>query len=76
MRFTVECLDADQCTVFFEPEGGHVDLARGDVITVEISGGSGPAEPEIAYLPSGVMIGAWSGAATIAWDSSGNRLDV
>jgi hypothetical protein len=75
-KFTAECIEADSCTVFFEPEGGHVELARGQMITVEISGGTPPAEPEIAFVPSGIIIGAWSGALTTAWDSNGERLDI
>jgi hypothetical protein len=34
VKFTVQCLNADRCAVHFEPEGGHVDLRRGEVIQV------------------------------------------
>lgn len=75
-RFSVQCLEAVSCTVFFEPEGGHVELARGEVITVEMSGKDGPFEPEIAYLPTGVIVGAWPGAETTARNSEGRELDI
>ena len=76
LRFSVQCLNADACTVYFEPEGGHVELSRGDVITVEISGGKPPEDPEIAFVPDGIIIGAWAGAVTRAWDAKGARLDI
>lgn len=76
IRFTVQCLNADACTVFFEPEGAHVDLERGEVITVEMSGGMPPNEPEIAYVPEGIIVGAWAHAITVAWNASGDRLDI
>ncbi len=76
VQFTVQCLQADRCTVFFEPEGAHVDLAREDVIQVTISGGTGAAVPEIAYVPEGLVVGAWAQADTAVADSDGNRIAV
>lgn len=75
VRFTVECIDADRCTVYFEPEGGWVELQRGEMITVEMRG-RGDAVPEIAYMSDGIMVCAWGGALAEAWDSQGVRLDI
>jgi hypothetical protein len=76
LRFTVQCLDADSCTVYFEPEGGHVELVRDEVITIEMVGDNEPAIPEIAHVADGISVCAWAGAKTVAWDSDGNRLDI
>lgn len=76
LRFTVQCLNTDTCMVYFEPEGGHVELTRGQVITVEMSGGKQPEDPEIAFVPDGIIIGAWASAITRAWDANGTRLDI
>lgn len=62
--------------MFFEPEGGYVELERGQSITVEIDGGAAFGAPEIAYLPAGIMVAAWPGAVTTAWDADGRRLNI
>ena len=41
-----------------------------------MSGGHGPREPEIAYVPDGIILGAWAQAHTEATDASGKRLPI
>lgn len=76
VRFTVNCLDLDRWTMHFEPEGAERTFARDEVITVEMSGGTAPYEPEIVYLPAGIAVWAWAGAKTKAWNKAGERLDI
>ncbi len=76
VRFTVECDQTGSCSVFFEAEGAEVVLKDGNCLTVEISGGHGPAEPELTYTPRGLVIWASSGADTAVWDRSGRKLNV
>lgn len=76
VRFTVGCPETDRCSVFFEPEGAEVVISRSDLLTVEISGGKGAPEVELAYTPTGIVIWAWAGADTAVWDRSGRRIKV
>jgi hypothetical protein len=61
--------------VFFEPEGAEKVLPAGDAFTVELSGPS-PAAPEISFVPDGIVVSAWTGADTRAWNKAGEDLDV
>lgn len=75
VRFIVTCLGAAECIVAFEPEGAIHTLSKGDVFTVEVKGpGSGVIE--LSYEPGGIIICAWSGGDTFAWDKEGNKLQV
>ena len=70
---TLTCLDAPTVSVSFEPEGAEHTLARGDWFRVEITGPD-DGDPEISYIPDGLIIGAWSGAATRVWNKTGDEL--
>jgi len=70
---TVTCIEAPSVLVSFEPEGAEHLLVAGDWFKVEIVG-SKDGEPEITYLPDGLIIGAWSGATTRVWNKAGEEL--
>jgi hypothetical protein len=72
---TLTCLDAPAVTVWFEPEGAEHTLARGDWFHVEITGRD-HGDPEISHVPDGLIIGAWSGAATRVWNKAGDELQT
>ena len=72
IALTLTCLDAPSVAVSFEPEGAHHELNRGDSLRVEISGPD-DGDVEISYLPGGLVVGAWAGADTRAWDADGAR---
>ena len=71
--FTVTCIDAPSVLVSFEPEGAQHRVAAGDWLKVEMTGGEG-GQPEISYLPDGLIVGAWPGAATRVWNKAGGEL--
>jgi hypothetical protein len=71
--FTVTCIDAPSVVVSFEPEGAQHLLVAGDWFKVEIVG-SEDGEPEISYIPEGLIVGAWPGAATRVWNKAGDEL--
>ncbi len=73
VAFTVTCVDAPSVVVSFEPEGAQHQLAAGDWFKVEIVGAEG-GEPEISYVPDGLIIGAWTGARTRVWNKAGEEL--
>ncbi len=67
------CIDARAIVVSFEPEGAQHTLEADDSFKVEIVG-SGDAEPEVSYVPEGLMIGARAGARTRVWNKAGAEL--
>ena len=67
---TLTCIDARSVSVSFEPEGAVHLLAAGDCFTVEIVG-SAAGDPEVSYLPDGLIVGAWPGATTRVWNNKG-----
>jgi len=75
VRLLLTCLEADECSVFFEPEGADITLQRGRKLFVEITG-PGQATPEVSYIPSGILVGAWQGARTSVWDETGKEVRV
>jgi hypothetical protein len=75
IRLLVSCIKSAECDVSFEPEGAVVKLAHGDAFTVQIQG-PGEGVVEVSYEPNGLIIGAWKGARTEAWDRSGRRLQI
>ena len=75
VRLILTCLDADECTVSFEPEGAVVTLERGHKLVVEITG-PGEALPEVSYIPDGIVVGAWQGARTAVWDETGAIVEI
>jgi hypothetical protein len=70
---TLTCLDAPAVQVYFEPEGAEHELVRGDWLRVETSGPA-DGEPEISYLPDGLIVGAWAGAKTRVRNRAGDEL--
>jgi len=75
VELILTCIDAPSCKVFFEPEGAVVELKAGDVFKV-VMDGPGPAVPEISYVPDGIMVSAWTGADTRAWNQAGEELKI
>jgi hypothetical protein len=75
IRLVVTCIDAPSCKVFFEPEGAERVLPAGDVFNIELSGPS-PGVPEVSFVPDGIMVSAWTGADTRAWNRAGEDLHV
>jgi hypothetical protein len=73
-RFLLTCIGAPKCNVFFEPEGAEVELASGDLFTVEIAGPQLDGL-EISFVPDGIIVGA-HGARTRAWNRAGNELQL
>jgi len=73
IALTLTCIDAESVVVSFEPEGAHHQLKRGDWFRVEISGPD-EGDAEISYVPGGLIVGAWAGAATRAWNRAGEEL--
>ena len=70
---TLTCFDVPAVLVSFEPEGAQHRLRAGDSFKVEIVGPEG-GDPEVSYLPDGLMIGAWAGAETRVWNRAGDEL--
>jgi hypothetical protein len=73
VTFVLTCIDAPSVLVSFEPEGAQHLLERDDALTVEMVGDT-PGEPEISYLPDGLIVGAWAGAVTRIWHKDGTEL--
>ena len=73
-RFLLTCIKAPKCKVFFEPEGAEVELAAGDLFTVEITGPELDGL-EISFVPDGIIVGAY-GAETRAWNRAGEELKI
>jgi hypothetical protein len=67
------CIDEHAIVVSFEPEGSQHRLEAGDYFKVEIVG-SGDGEPEVSYVPDGLIIGAWAGARTRVCNKAGAEL--
>ena len=59
--------------VSFEPEGAEHQLKAGDSFTVEMIGPK-RGDPELSYLPDGLIVGAWAGARTRVWNKTGEQL--
>ena len=73
MTFVLTCIDAASVVVSFEPEGAQHVLRSGDLFRVEMAAPS-MGEPEISFLPDGLIVGAWSDAETRVWNRAGERL--
>lgn len=71
----LECLDAEECVVNFEPEGAQHVLRRGETIRVEaVLPHDYPVS--IAYDPGGMSIVAEQTWGTRAFDNKGHELKL
>jgi len=71
----LECFDAEECVVNFEPEGAEHTLSRGDQFRVEAVL---PADYpiEVAYYPGGISIVAEQTWGTRVLNKAGEQLKL
>ena len=74
VRFLLTCINAPKCKVYFEPEGAEMELASGDLFTVQITGAD-LSGLEISFVTDGIMVGA-HGGETRAWNRVGKELHI
>jgi hypothetical protein len=75
IKLKLLCLNADECTVYFEPFGAYHQLSSDDHFDVTISG-QGSGDVEVAYRPEGITLWIWGGATYQIVNSEGTRLFV
>lgn len=70
----ITCVDADFCSVVFEPYGTEHTLRREDSFRVVAEGGSEPIE--ISYSPGCITV--WPGPSSEArvWNRAGEELPI
>lgn len=61
MRLVLECVQADSCSVIFEPFGAEYILQAGDAFHIEITG-RGTGDVQIWYGPGAISIAPWVGS--------------
>lgn len=72
---TLTCLDAEECTVAFEPWGSEYLLKRHDALYVRFLR-SDMDHIEISYMPDRLIVGLWTDAEISVSNRAGERIVI